>query len=368
MAEVAALLAPLIAARTFHPEGDERALAVALAEALARRGASDVQVVDVPKEGGAGAYVTASYGRPRTLVNAHLDTVPPNAGYSADPFRARISDDGARVIGLGAADTKGAIAAILCALDDERPRDLTVLFSGDEERSGTALRQFVASPRAQGIERAIVCEPTGCKAGTRHRGVLAIEARLAGVGGHSSRADELPAPIAELARLAVAWDDWGRAQRGRGPEGFLGMCCNVAALDGGIAFNVIPSGACLTISVRPPPGSEVAQVTDELRAIAAQVTPHAVLSVPVENPPFSTRALEEFRPLLGAIVDAPIDLGFWTEAAVLSESGIDAVVLGPGEIAQAHAPDEWVAISELERARAIFARLFAATREAHGAG
>ncbi len=370
MSEVAQRLEPLIRARTDHPGGDERALAVALAEALARRGADQVEVVDVPRQGQKGAYVLARFGRPRRIVNAHLDTVPPNAGWSRDPFAPQIVDgqEGARLVGLGAADTKGAIAAILSALDEERPRDLAVLFSGDEERSGTCLRAFLDSGAAKGIEQAIVCEPTGCRVGTRHRGVLALEARLCGEGGHSSRADELPAPIAELARLAVAWDDWGRAQRGRGPAGFLGMCLNVAALDGGIAFNVVPSEARLSISARPPPGVEVGAVRDELLAIAKRRMPAATLHVVVENPPFLTRALETFRPLLGALVEQPIDLGFWTEAAMLSSAGIDAVVIGPGEIAQAHAPDEWVAIDQLERARAIFAALFASTREAHGAG
>ena len=58
----------------------------------------------------------------------------------------------------------------------------------------------------------------------------------------------MPAPIAELARLAVAWSDWGRARRDRGPAGFHGMCVNVASLDGGIAFNVVPKRAKLCVS------------------------------------------------------------------------------------------------------------------------
>jgi acetylornithine deacetylase len=250
---------------------------------------------------------------------------------------------------------KGSIAAILAALDGSKPRDLAVLFSGDEEHGGAALRAFVAAPEARGLERAIVCEPTSLRVGARHRGVLGVEARLEGAGGHSSRADAMPAPIAELARVAVAWADWGIKKRAEGPEGFRGMCTNVAALDGGIAFNVVPERAKLTASVRPPPGADVAQVRDELFAIARAIVPAAALTAPVENPPFATRALESFRAQLGARVDAPVDLAFWTEAAVLSRAGIDAVVLGPGDIAQAHAPDEFIAIDELETARALFA-------------
>ena len=86
---------------------------------------------------------------------------------------------------------------------------------------------------------------------------------------------------------------------------------------------------------------------------------------PLDNPPFATRAPESFRGLLGDLVDAPIDLAFWTEAAALSSAGIDAVVFGPGDIARAHAADEWVPRADLERARDLFIRAFAAT---HGTG
>jgi acetylornithine deacetylase len=205
-----------------------------------------------------------------------------------------------------------------------------------------------------------VCEPTGCRAGTRHRGILLVEAELRGPGGHSSRADELPAPLAELARLAVAWDDWAKKQRELGPLGFRGMCYNVARLDGGVAFNIVPAQARLTVSVRPPPGTDVRAVYGQLAAIAREVAPSAGLSSPVENAPFATRDLAGFGELLGDLVHKPIDLAFWTEAALLGEAGVDSVVFGPGEIAQAHAADEWVAIAELERARAVFTKLMRA--------
>src|SRR5581483_276545 len=144
-----ALLAQLIAADTHNPGGDERALAARLAEELAARGPDAVDVVEVPREeaGASGAYVIARWGEPRVLYNAHLDTVPPNAGWTGDPFAARVS--GERVVGLGACDTKAAIAALLGALDDARPRDAAILFSGDEERRSTCMRAFLAS-RARG--------------------------------------------------------------------------------------------------------------------------------------------------------------------------------------------------------------------------
>jgi acetylornithine deacetylase len=76
------------------------------------------------------------------------------------------------------------------------------------------------------------------------------------------------------------------------------------------------------------------------------------------NPSFETRNPASFRPLLGAVVNAPIDLAYWTEAAVLAQAGIDAVVFGPGDIAVAHAADECVPLAELETAVEIFEEMF----------
>ncbi|MBX3217082.1 MAG: M20/M25/M40 family metallo-hydrolase [Labilithrix sp.] len=354
-----ALLSTLLTFRTDCADGDERALAVRLAELLERRGPDEVIVADVPRaEGKPASYVYARFGRPRLLVNAHLDTVPPNADWSSDPFSARL--DGDRLYGLGAADTKGAIAAILTALDDARPVDTGVLFSGDEEFSSVVMRAFVAGPHRAGLERAIVCEPTNLTVGVRHRGFTAFEVGMTGPGGHSSQADTLPAPIASLARVAVALDDWGRARRTLGPPDFPGMCLNLARLDGGVAFNVVPAAGRLLVSLRPPPGADTRAIDAELEALVREVAPEATFTRLRDNAPFATRDLAGFEPLLGAPARAPIDLGFWTEAAVLASSGVDAVVLGPGNITQAHAPDEWVSIAELHRARDLFRGVFQA--------
>ena len=166
-------------------------------------------------------------------------------------------------------------------------------------------------------------------------------------------------PIAILARAAVALDDLGRERRNQGPEGFRGICLNVAAIDGGIAFNVIPTRATLMLSLRPAPGTVVADALAEAeRRVRAAAAPHAIdWRIKKVNPAFATRDIHTFEPLLGARVRQPADLAFWTEAALLSDAGIDAVVFGPGDIAQAHAADEFVEIAELETARAAFAHV-----------
>lgn len=354
-----ALLSELVSFRTDVTEGDERPLADHLAELLRRRGPDDLTVVDVPRAPGLkpASYVYARFGRPRLLVNAHLDTVPPNADWSADPFVPRIADG--RLYALGAADTKGAAAAILSALDEVTPKDTGILFSGDEEFSSVVMRAFVASAYREGLEHAIVCEPTSLRVGTRHRGLLSFEVTVTGPGGHSSHADTVTSPIALLARVGVALDAWASRHKSFGPPGFPGMCVNLAKLDGGVAFNVIPAHATLEVSLRPPPDAQPSAIWAELEALVREAVPGATFQRLRDNPPFATRDLDAFEALLGEAARTPVDLGFWTEAAMLAANGIDAVVLGPGDITQAHGPDEWVPIDEIHAARELFRAVFA---------
>jgi acetylornithine deacetylase len=314
-------------------------------------------------EGHHAVYARFGDEPPALLVNAHLDTVPANAGYTASPLGA-VERDG-KIFGLGTADTKGAVAAVLAALalraaEGRPPRGVGVLFSGDEEKGSRCLRAFLASDRTRGLERAIVCEPTGGRVGHRHRGVGAAEVEATSPGGHSSRADTLPNPVITLARTALALEQWGRHWQELGPPGFRGLCLNVAGIEGGVAFNVVPSRATLRLSLRPAPGADVrailAEAEGEVRRAAAPQdiewrNTHA-------NPPFATRDLGAFEPLLGDRVQAPVDLAFWTEAALMSAVGIDAVVFGPGHIEQAHGPDEYVEVAQLEMARDAFLRVF----------
>jgi acetylornithine deacetylase len=359
-------LAELVSFDTRNPEGDERPLVHKLAADLAALGAASVETADVGAGAGAHAYVYARFGTgsPTLLVNAHVDTVPANSGYSSPPHI--LVRRGDRLHGLGACDTKGAIAAILEALAALGPArsslKLGVLFSGDEERGGACIRAFLDSEAARGLTHAIVCEPTGCRVGVRHRGICAATATVESPGGHSSRVDHLVNPIAVLARAAVALDDWAAVERTRGPAGFEGLCLNVASLEGGVAFNVVPTRATLSLSLRPAPGADLrALLAEAERRVRAAAAPHAVAwNVEIESPAFATRALGAFASTLGPAIENAVDLGFWTEAARISERGIDAVVYGPGDIAQAHAADEHIEIADLESARATFAHVLEA--------
>jgi acetylornithine deacetylase len=350
-------LTALVSADTQNPTGDERPLAEALARELAALGARTVETFAV--DGHHSSYAVFGDGTPTLLVNAHLDTVPANAGYTSPPL-ALVQRE-TRLHGLGAADTKGAIAAILAALAVGPPRRaVAILFSGDEEHGSQCLRAFLDGPLGRGLTQAIVCEPTGLQVGHRHRGIGSALMVATSPGGHSSRADFVPNPVVTLARAAVALDQWGASKREEGPAGFRGLCVNVAAIDGGVAFNVIPSRATLRVSVRPAPGVEVESVLAEAEGEArrAAAPEDVTWDINHSRPSFSTRDLASFGALLGQRVDQPVDLAFWTEAALFGAAGIDAVVFGPGDIAQAHAPDEFVELDQLVQAREAFLKVF----------
>jgi acetylornithine deacetylase len=352
-----ARLAELVAFDTRNPGGDERALAEKLARDLAALGARSTEVFS--SAGHHSAYARFGAQDPTLILNAHIDTVLANAGYSTEPLV--LLQRGGRVHGLGSADTKGAIAAILQAFAERRasgstPDGLAVLFSGDEELGGACIRDFLSSERSHGLERAIVCEPTGCRVGVRHRGVYAARISSSSPGGHSSLAETVPNPLTALARAAVALDDLGVRCRDLGPEGLRGVCMNIAALDGGLAFNIIPALATLTFSMRPGPGVDVSSVIEQAHeAVRIAATPLTMdWQTVAANPAFETRNLSSFAPLLGERAASPVDLPFGTEAGQFVERDIDAVVFGPGHVEQAHKADEYVDLDELEEAVRVF--------------
>jgi len=355
VAEIAAKLIafPTQQAGPARGAGDERALCDYIAPHLRAAHADEVTVERATRsDGSPGAYVFARWGTPRRLINVHLDTVPANAGWTHDPWTPHVADG--RLYGLGSADTKGAIAATLVAVTATRPHDFGVLFSGDEEAGSGVLRAFFASPHAAAIREVIVCEPTARTAGVAHRGVLAQRARLTGPGGHSSKADHLPKPIAQLARLAAALDDAALRRLHDGPPGMQGTCLNLAALHGGVAFNVIPARGELEWSIRPYPGFDRAGWDREVAELATAIDRGIAVDTMLDHVPFACDALaEHVRPFVRTVGA----LDFWTEAALWAQHGKDAIVIGPGDIAQAHAADEFVTLDDLEWAVGVFRSL-----------
>jgi acetylornithine deacetylase len=157
----------------------------------------------------------------------------------------------------------------------------------------------------------------------------------------------MPKPIAELARVAAALDDLAIARVHDGPSDMRGLCLNLSALRGGVAFNVVPERAELEWSLRPYPGFDRQAWSDAVAAIARGLP----VTTTIDHASFSCAAL---APLVRPHVRAIGPLDFWTEAALLAAHGIDAIVVGPGDIAHAHAADEYVDLDDLDWAVALY--------------
>ncbi|HEX5960664.1 MAG TPA: acetylornithine deacetylase [Rhodanobacteraceae bacterium] len=308
---------------------------------------------------GAGAVsLFATRGTPELLFNVHLDTVPDSPQWTASPFELRVAGD--RAIGLGACDIKGAAATLLAVANADRG-DMALLFTTDEEGAGPrCIRAFLDAARAPGprspartFDAVIVAEPTRCKAVLAHRGIQSVHAAFAGRAGHASSAQQ---PSDSALHQAVRWShaalDYAERQSGKNFGGLHGLRFNLGRIEGGIKANMIAPSAEVRFGMRPLPSMDMDDLLDRMRTLVAQAP--AELREMFRGPPLpadttnveaSQHAARALAGRLGVAVGGAVD--FWTEAALFSQAGYTAFVYGPGDIAQAHSADEWVALEQL---------------------
>ena len=348
-------LSKLVAMDTRNGTGDEIACVKFLGEAFQAFKPDQIIVETAPRSRGKSdsGYVLAVWGTPKILLNVHIDTVPDGDGWTASPFDLR--QDGDKYIGLGTSDIKGAAACILGALGTVQPKNVAVLFSGDEEHGSEIMPAAIARGHYGNAPMAIVCEPTSSKVGRRHRGIIAFSIEASGPGGHSSLADITPAPLLQISRLAAAIGDYGDQYKDFGQDPYKGLCTNIGDIRMDGSYNVIPTSASLKFSLRPPPGDDIAQRESDIREIHKRILPDCELDQIVGLKPFECHNIDAFRSVFADQFNV-VDLPFWTEAALLSEAGVNSVVFGPGHLDQAHKPNEYVTGEQLMLARSVYAR------------
>ena len=308
--------------------------------------------VEVTDHGDGAVSMLAVRGSPRRLFNVHLDTVPDSPHWSADPFTLRVRDG--RAIGLGACDIKGAAAGLIAAAE-AGDGDAAFLFTSDEEANDPrCVAAFLA--RQLPYEEVVVAEPTGCQAVLAHRGISAARLRFRGEAGHASGTAALEASAVHRAmRWGVRALDFAAAQGHQRFGGLTGLRFNVGRVEGGIKANVIAPEAEVRFGFRPLPSQDM----DGLHAQFGGFAPPGELERYEETfrgPPLPAgggAGAEERRLQARDLADAlelPIGnaVDFWTEASLFSQAGMTAIVFGPGDIAQAHTADEWVALDQLE--------------------
>ncbi len=296
----------------------------------------------------------ARRGESDVLFNCHLDTVPVGEGWTRPPLELTLEGD--KAYGRGVCDIKGAAAALL-ALAESTDARMAILFSSDEEGAGgCCVRRFLERPAHCRFKQVVVCEPTRCEAALAHRGYLSVKGRFTGIAGHSSEGRALAdSAIHRMSRWTAAALDYCQDEADEGRA----TCFNVGLASGGTKSNVIAGEANLHYSARLGPGQSNEELLAHLSGLGGAEA-FANWHVPFSGPPLpaagqdpaQARALCERRQVP---VGEPVD--FWTEASLFSAAGMPAMVLGPGDIAQAHTADEWVALEQLERAATLYRAL-----------
>ena len=293
----------------------------------------------------------ARRGTPRVLFNCHLDTVPVGEGWTR-PALALTLEDG-RAFGRGVCDIKGA-AAVLLAVAEQTDQPMAILLSSDEEGAGSCcIRNFLERPEHLDFDQVVVAEPTDCRAVLAHRGYLSVKGHFRGIMGHSSE----PRALAENANhRAARWVSAALDYCAREASAGRATCFNLGLINGGTKSNVIAGDARLHYSARLGPGQSNAALFDALTPLA-EAAEWATWEIPFSGPPLPAAGRDmdaslAFCQRRGLSIGEPV--GFWTEASLFSEAGLPALVLGPGDIAQAHVVDEWVALDQLARAQTIY--------------
>ncbi len=301
---------------------------------------------------GAGAVsLLAVRGTPRLLFNVHLDTVPDSPHWSASPFELRVDAD--RAVGLGACDIKGAAAAML-AVAQASDGDCAFLFSTDEEANDArCVPAFVR--HSHSYQAVIVSEPTCGEAVLAHRGINSVRMQFRGRAGHASGEQTL---ADSALHQAVRWGsqalDLVEREAHHRFGGLTGLRFNLGRIEGGIKANVIAPEAELKFGFRPLPSMDPDTLLQTFRGFADPKP--ALFEETFRGPslPSGDIANAENRRLaardLADELDLPIGnaVDFWTEAALFSAAGFTTMVFGPGDIAQAHSADEWVALDQLD--------------------
>ena len=303
------------------------------------------------------------------VVSGHIDVVPfaGQAGWTRDPLAFAIDD--ARVHGRGTSDMKGFLAQCLAAaaeLDRARlRRPLAFVFTADEEIGCRGADRVVpALPALLGdVPRpalAWIGEPTSWRVFRTHKGIVVFGITAHGIAGHSSLPERGQSAIAVMGRviacIARYQAELREAPRAAGAEDFPEcpyVPLNFGVVAGGTADNMIADRCTLTVSYRPLPGADPRAVHAEItrRLAVADLrdpgAPHVPARVDVGEPevvagmrsPRDTALERVLRATLGGD-DGPSGAPFATDGGAFERGGIASLVCGPGDLDQAHQPDE----------------------------
>ena len=318
------------------------------------------------------AVIQASGGGNTTkglMLNSHLDTVPV-ANMSIDPFDPVVR--GGRVYGRGSCDAKGSIAAMITALvahanSPERPVPIVFAALADEEFSFGGSWKLIE--RNWPVRACVVGEPTRLASIIAHKGVARWLISVTGTSAHGAMPQLGHNAIYDGARVALALETYAQELANRPPHPLLGpSTVNVGRVAGGSSVNIVPDSCELEVEQRLLPGEDGRQAVRDCETWLREHVGGEIRFV-VNEPYLVDPALDtpQAAAVVYAIGDAhQAEFGspsaiegahYCTDGSKLAQAGIETVVCGPGNIAQAHTCDEFIEIEQVEKAVRLYRRM-----------
>lgn len=363
-------LASLVAINTENPPGREREAAECIHRWLVAAGFDLTLSEYAPGRTNVIARLENGAG-PCFAFNTHIDVVPAGNGWSQDPFT--LTERDGKLYGRGACDAKGPLVAMLEAMrmlaaNRESWRGtLMGIFVADEEVASEGAKFYVREAPAK-IDYAVIGEPTSNSTYSAHKGSLRPLVRVHGVTAHSGTPELGENAIFRAAQLLGLVEQAHNQQVRCRCHPLVGAASlTVTRIAGGHADNVLPDSCDLLLDRRLVPGEDQQQVEQELRDLLA-----------LAEEQFGVKSdIVTFKPTTGGATETPADeaivqaglaacrkhgqpdpgpFGFQggCDLVHFRSLGTKGVVIGPGALAVAHKPDEFVPVSEFIAASKIY--------------
>jgi len=319
------------------------------------------------------------------VLSGHSDVVPVNpADWTTPPFKADHRDG--RVYGRGTADMKGFVACVLAMAPNYAALDLTVpihiALTFDEEDGFHGAPILLADLADRGIRpsAAVIGEPTGLRTVGAHKGCYEYRTTVTGMNGHSS----VPAEAVSAVHYAMRWisglldltDDMTVRAPSDSPYDPPPTTFNVGTISGGQGRCVVADKCWFDWEMRPVQVEDASFVKeqmavlestllDEMRSVYPEASIQTDMVCEIDGLEWhnDSPALDLMKVLLPDEVSLnggtlPVDVvSYGTEAGLFQAAGIPAVLWGPGDIAVAHRPDEFIEVAHLEVCLALLRRL-----------
>jgi acetylornithine deacetylase len=314
------------------------------------------------------------------VLSGHTDVVPVDGqAWDSDPFT--VTEKDGRLYGRGTCDMKGFDALALWAMGQAAQRGvkrpLQIALSYDEEVGCTGAPPMIDHMVSHGLPRAstvLVGEPSMMKIVTSHKGAVGYRIHVRGFEVHSSLAPTGVSAIMMGARLIDWANQINAANAAATPSDLAAQfyppytTLHVGTISGGTANNITARDCRFVLDIRLVPGEDIAMWENRLNAKIAEIMadmqairPETFISaekffhVPSLVPERDGSAEDLVRRLTGENASGVVSYG--TEAGQFQESGYSAVICGPGDIAQAHQPNEYVSVDQFQQGQVFMSRL-----------